>query len=314
MKWLGLGAVLLVALLAAVVLGPAHVPLSDLARSPIVWDLRLPRALLAVLVGGSLGVAGVSLQSLVRNPLADPFLLGLSGGAGLGAVLAIALHLGGPWAIPLAAFAGALVALGLVFRLGLVGGAGGLDPRILLLGGVAVGAFTGAVTTAIVSLAEASELRNAYLWLWGGLSSASWATVRLTALYIPVPLLVLLAAARPLDLLVLGDESARYLGTDVAVTKRRVYLAASLLTAAAVAVSGVIGFVGLIVPHVGRGLVGGRHRALLPAAFLIGGALLVLADTLARVAVAPRELPVGIVTALVGVPLFVVLLKRWTAA
>ncbi len=313
MKWLAMGAVLVAALAAAIGLGPAHVPFAELARSPIVWDLRLPRALLAVLVGGSLGVAGASLQSLVRNPLADPFLLGLSGGAGLGAVLAIALHLGGPWALPLAAFAGALLALGLVFRLGLVGGAE-LDPRILLLGGVAVGAFTGAVTTAIVSLAEATELRNAYLWLWGGLSSASWATVRLIGLYIPVPIFVLLAAARPLDLLVLGDESARYLGTEVAATKRRVYLAASLLTAAAVAVAGVIGFVGLIVPHVGRGLVGGRHRALLPAAFLIGGALLVLADTLARVAVAPREIPVGIVTALLGVPLFVLLLKRWTAA
>lgn len=313
MKWLALGAILVAALVAALVFGPAHVPLADLVRSPIVWDLRLPRALLAVLVGGSLGVAGASLQSLVRNPLADPFLLGLSGGAGLGAVLAIALHLGGPWALPLAAFAGALLALGLVFRLGLVGGAE-LDPRVLLLGGVAVGAFTGAVTTAIVSLAEASELRNAYLWLWGGLSSASWATVRLIALYVPVPLFVLLAAARPLDLLVLGEESARYLGTEVAATKRRVYLAASLLTAAAVAVAGVIGFVGLIVPHVGRGLVGGRHRVLLPASFVIGAILLVLADTLARIAVAPRELPVGIVTALVGVPLFVLLLKRWTAA
>jgi iron complex transport system permease protein len=312
-KWLTLGAILAGALVAAVALGPAPVPLAELARSPIVLGLRVPRALLAALVGGSLGVAGASLQSLVRNPLADPFLLGLSGGAGLGAVLAIALHLGGPWALPLAAFAGALLALGLVFRLGLVGGAE-LDPRILLLGGVAVGAFTGAVTTAIVALAEATELRNAYLWLWGGLSSASWATVRLVALYIPVPLLVLLAAARPLDLLVLGDESARYLGTEVAATKRRVYLAASLLTAAAVAVSGVIGFVGLIVPHVGRGLVGGRHRALLPASFVIGAILLLLADTLARVAVAPRELPVGIVTALVGVPLFVLLLKRWTAA
>lgn len=313
MKWLGLAALLVTAMALAVLFGPAHVPLSDFVRSPIILDLRLPRALLAVLVGGSLGVAGASLQSLVRNPLADPFLLGLSGGAGLGAVLAIALHWGGPWALPLAAFGGALVALGLVFRLGLVGGAE-LDPRILLLGGVAVGAFTGAVTTAIVSLAEASELRNAYLWLWGGLSNASWSTVRLIALYIPVPLFVLLAAARPLDLLVLGDESARYLGADVSSTKRRVYLAASLLTAAAVAVSGVIGFVGLIVPHIGRGVVGGRHRVLLPAAFLIGGALLVLADTFARVAVAPRELPVGIVTALLGVPLFVLLLKRWKAA
>ncbi|MGH7539208.1 MAG: FecCD family ABC transporter permease [Gemmatimonadales bacterium] len=313
MKWLWLSTALAAACVAAVVLGPASVPLAELPRSPIVWELRVPRALLAVLVGGSLGVAGASLQSLVRNPLADPFLLGLSGGAGLGAVTAIALDLGGPWALPLAAFAGALAALGLVFRLGLVGGAE-LDPRVLLLGGVAVGAFCGAVTTAIVSLAEASELRNAFLWLWGGLSGASWETVRILALYVPLPLFVLFVAARPLDLLTLGEEPARHLGADVAATKRRVYLAASLLTAAAVAVAGVIGFVGLIVPHFGRALVGGRHQALLPASFLAGGTLLVLADTLARVTVAPRELPVGIVTALAGVPLFVLLLRRWTAA
>jgi ABC-type Fe3+-siderophore transport system permease subunit len=312
-KWLVLSLALLVALLAAVTLGPAAVPLGQLFHSAIFWDLRLPRALLALLVGGSLGAAGASLQSLVRNPLADPFLLGLSGGAGLGAVLAIALHLGGAWTLPLAAFAGALLALGLVFRLGLVGGSA-LDPRVLLLGGVAVGAFCGAVTTAVVSLAEASALRNAYLWLWGGLSGASWDTVALVAVYVPLPLVVLLAAARPLDLLTLGEEPARYLGTDVAVTRRRVYLAASLLTAAAVAVAGVIGFVGLIVPHLGRALFGGRHRALLPASFLAGGILLLLADTLARTAVAPRELPVGVVTALVGVPLFVLLLRRWTAA
>jgi iron complex transport system permease protein len=296
-----------------VLLGPAAVPLRALFHSPIFWDLRLPRALLAILVGGSLGVAGASLQSLVRNPLADPFLLGLSGGAGLGAVVAIALHLGGAWALPLAAFVGALVALGLVFRLGMIAGSV-LDPRVLLLGGVAVGAFCGAVTTAVVSLAEASELRNAYLWLWGGLSGASWDTVLLVALYVPLPLVVLLASARPLDLLALGEEPARHLGADVAAVRRRVYFAASLLTAAAVAVSGVIGFVGLIVPHLGRALFGGRHRALLPAAFLAGGTLLVLADTLARTAVAPRELPVGIVTALVGVPLFVLLLRRWNAA
>ncbi|MGH7701013.1 MAG: FecCD family ABC transporter permease, partial [Gemmatimonadales bacterium] len=201
----------------------------------------------------------------------------------------------------------------LVYRLGLVGGAA-LDPRILLLGGVAVGAFAAAITTAIVSLAEAAALRNAFLWLWGGLSAASWDTVLVLAVYVPLPLAVIAAAARPLDLMALGEEPARYLGADVEMVKRRVYVAASLLTAAAVAVSGVIGFVGLIVPHIARLLWGHRHRALLPVAFLGGGTLLVLADTLARTAVAPRELPVGIVTALIGVPLFVTLLRRWTIA
>lgn len=312
-RWLGLGALVAVAFLSALVLGPAHVPPGDLLSSDIVRSLRLPRALLALLVGGSLGVTGVSLQALVRNPLADPFLLGLSGGAGLGAVLAISLHVAGPFALPLAAFLGALGAMALVYRLGLVGGAQ-LDPRVLLLAGVAVGAFTGAITTAIVSLAEATDLRNAFLWLWGGLSGASWDTVLVMAVYIPLPLVVLYAAARPLDLLALGEEPATHLGADVEPLKRRVYVAASLLTAAAVAVSGVIGFVGLIVPHIMRQLWGHRHRALFPAAFLGGGALLLFADTAARVSVAPRELPVGIVTAIVGVPVFAVLLRRWTGA
>src|SRR5213594_4185853 len=249
MKWTLLAIVAVLAVALSVVLGPAGIPLGELTQSDIVWNLRAPRAILAFLVGGSLGVAGAGLQALVRNPLADPFLLGLSGGAGLGAVVALATHLSGPWALPLAAFAGALGALALVYRMGLVAGAA-LDPRILLLGGVAIGAFAAAITTAIVSLADAAELRNAFLWLWGGLSGASWDSVLLVALYAPIPLAVLLAASRPLDLLALGEESAGYLGADVEKVKRRVYLAASLLTAAAVAVSGVIGFVGLVVPHI----------------------------------------------------------------
>src|SRR5438034_835116 len=308
-----LGLAVIATLGAAVLLGPANVPLRDLLGSPIFWQLRLPRAVLAFLVGGALGASGVGLQALVRNPLADPFLLGLSGGAGLGAVVAIALALPGPWALPLAAFAGAVGAMALVYRLGLVGGAQ-LDPRVLLLGGVAVGAFAAAVTTAIVSLAEATELRNAFLWLWGGFSGASWTTVLVIAVYAPLPLVVLAAAARPLDLLALGEEPAQYLGADVRRLKQVVYLAASLLTAAAVAVAGVIGFVGLIVPHVCRLVWGRLHRTLLPTAFLAGGILLVASDTLARTVVAPRELPVGIVTALVGVPLFAVLLRRWTVS
>src|SRR2546423_2587448 len=311
MKWTILGTVAVMALALSVVLGPAAARVSALFRSATVWRLRVPGALIAFLAGGSLGAAGAGLQALVRNPLADPFLLGLSGGAGLGAVLAIALHLSGPWALPIAAFAGALVALALVYRLGLIGGAA-LDPGSLLLGGVAIGAFAAAITTAIVSLATAAELRNAFLWLWGGLSGASWDAVLLVALYAPIPLVVLFAASRPLDLLALGEESAGYLGAEVETVKRRVYLAASLLTAAAVAVSGVIGFVGLVVPHIARLTWGHRHRALLPATFLGGGALLAIADTLARTVVAPRELPVGVVTALIGVPVFAFLLRRWT--
>lgn len=313
MKWGALAAAAVVAFALAVGLGPAHVPLAELGRSDIVRLLRLPRAILAFLVGGSLALSGAALQAIIRNPLADPFLLGLSGGGGLGAVVAIALHIPGPWALPLAAFAGALGALALVYRLGLVGGAE-LDPRVLILAGVAVGAFAAALTTAIVSLSQAAELRNAFLWLWGGLSGASWNTVLVLCAYAPLPIVVLLAAARPLDLLALGEEPARHLGADVERVRRRVYVAASLLTAAAVAVSGVIGFVGLIVPHAVRAVWGHRHRPLLPASFLAGGILLAVADTVARVAVAPRELPVGIVTALVGVPVFAFLIRRWTAS
>ena len=313
MKFVLLAAAALATLTAALLLGPANVPLGELTTSPIIWQLRLPRALLAFLVGGALGVSGVGLQALVRNPLADPFLLGLSGGAGLGAVVAIALHLPGPWALPLAAFVGAVGAMALVYRLGLIGGAE-LDPRILLLGGVAVGAFAAAIMTALVSLAEATELRNAFLWLWGGFSGASWTTVLVILVYAPLPLVVLAAAARPLDLLALGEEPAQYLGADVRRLKQLVYLSASLLTAAAVAVAGVIGFVGLIVPHICRLVWGRLHHTLFPTAFLTGGIFLAAADTVARTVVAPRELPVGIVTALLGVPLFAFLLRRWTVS
>ena len=169
MKALALGSIAVTALLLAVILGPAHIPFADLATSDIVRTLRLPRAILAFLVGGALALSGAGLQALVRNPLADPSLLGISGGAGLGAVVAIALHVTNPWAIPLAAFAGALGAMALVYRLGVMGsGDVGLDSATLLLAGVAVGAFAAAVTTAIVSLSDSAQLRNAQLWLWGG--------------------------------------------------------------------------------------------------------------------------------------------------
>lgn len=321
MKWLALVSVAAVALLAAVMVGPAGytaaesvralVGRADPATVAIVRDLRVPRALLAFLVGGSLAVAGAVLQALVRNPLADPYLLGLSGGAGLGAVGAIALHLGGAWSLPACAFVGALVAVALVYRLALVTGSI-LDARVLLLGGVVVGAFAASLMAAVMVVSPAAELRNALLWLLGGFESASWRTVLVFGAYAVVPGAALYLASRPLDLLTLGEEPARYLGADVERVKRLVYLAASLLTAAAVAVSGIIGFVGLVVPHAVRLLWGHLHRTLLPAAFLLGGTLLVAADALARTVIAPVELPVGVVTSLVGVPVFVLLVRRWT--
>jgi cobalamin transport system permease protein len=282
---------------------------SDAPSAAIVRELRLPRVLLAFLVGGSLGVCGAALQALVRNPLADPYLLGLSGGAGLGAVAAIALHAGGPWAVPLSAFAGALGAVALVYRLAVVSGRR-LDPRVLLLAGVVVGAFAAAVMSAIIVLSDAPTLRNAFLWLLGGFGAASWQALGVFAAYAVVPLWLLYRTARTLDLLALGEETAEYLGADAERTKRLVYIAASVLTAAGVATCGIIGFVGLVVPHACRLLWTPLHRALLPLSFVTGGVFLVLADTLARSVLPPIEFPVGVITALVGVPLFALLLRR----
>jgi len=275
----------------------------------IVRDLRLPRVLLAFLVGGSLSVVGASLQALLRNPLADPYLLGLSGGAGLGAVVAIAINPGWPWAVPAAAFAGAAGAIALVYRLSVVSGRR-LDPRVLLLAGVVVGSFAGAIMTTVASLSEAAELKRAFLWLLGGFGAASWSALVVFAAYAAVPLVVLLLSGRALDLLALGEESAKHLGAEVERNKRIVYIATSLLTAASVAVCGMVGFVGLVVPHAVRRLWTPMHRELLPVVFFLGGAFLVLADGLARTIVRPLELPVGAVTAIVGVPLFAMLLRR----
>jgi iron complex transport system permease protein len=275
----------------------------------ILLHLRLPRVLLAFAVGSGLGLTGAVLQALVRNPLADPYLLGLSGGAGLGAVAAIAVAVTSPWGIPAAAFVGAVAAVVLVYRISLVGGRR-LDPRVLLLGGVVVGAFAAALMSAIIALSPAPQLRSAWLWLMGGFGAASWQAVAVFTAYALLPTVLLLISARQLDLFVLGEETAQYLGADIERVKRTVYFAASLLTAAAVAVSGVIGFVGLVVPHALRGLVGPLHARLLPAVALASGAFLVLADLLARTVVRPLELPVGVVTSVVGVPLFVALLRK----
>ncbi|HUG27755.1 MAG TPA: iron ABC transporter permease [Gemmatimonadales bacterium] len=321
MRIVGWGVVagfVLVALAAGLFLGATGIPAGDVLRAlldpsaaeaPIVRGLRLPRVLLAFMVGGALGVSGAALQALIRNPLADPYLLGLSGGAGLGAVAAMALQIVGAWAVPLFAFLGALGAVALVYRLSVVAGRR-LDPRILLLAGVIVGAFSAAIMTTIITLSPADQLRNAFLWLLGGFSAASWNSAGLFVGYATIPLALLMVQARALDLLTLGEEPALTLGTDVERLKRIVLVATSLLTAAGVAVCGVIGFVGLVVPHALRGLIGPLHGRLLPAAFLAGGAFLVLADAAARTLVRPIELPVGVVTALVGVPLFAVLLRR----
>lgn len=322
MRWIALVLLALIAMTLGLVLGPAHIDVMAAVRAlwgegdpthvAIVQQLRAPRVLLAFLVGGSLAVTGATLQALVRNPLADPYLLGLAGGAGLGGVLAIALHAGGAWGVPAFAFVGALAAVALVYRLALVAGSM-LDTRVLLLAGVVVGLFGGALIGAVVTLSPAPELRNALLWMLGGFDSASWQALAVFAAYAAVPLGLLYRANRSLDLLALGEEPARFLGVDVEQLKRILYIAASLLTAAAVAVAGMIGFVGLVIPHATRMVFGQTHRILLPVAFCLGGTLLVSADVVARMAFAPTSLPVGVVTALVGVPVFALLLRKWTS-
>jgi ABC-type Fe3+-siderophore transport system permease subunit len=315
-------ALLLLAVLATLGLGLAAgtVPLTlrevwaglwhaDAGSAVIVRDLRAPRVLLAFCVGGSLAVTGAALQAMIRNPLAEPYLLGLSGGAGLGAVIAIATQAAGTWAIPIAAFIGAIAAVALVYRLSLVAGRR-LDPRVLLLSGVVVGSFAGALMSAIIVLSPSAGIRNAFLWLLGGFGSASWQSLAVFAVYALVPLVLIGMSARDLDLIALGEEPAHHLGADVDRTRRLVYGSTALLTAASVAACGIIGFVGLVVPHAVRTVARPIHRTLLPLVFLAGGGFLVLSDVVSRTVVRPLELPVGVITALVGVPLFALLLRR----
>jgi iron complex transport system permease protein len=313
--------IVMVSLITGLVIGAVPLSPRDLwsgltdpasPSSDILRNLRVPRVLLAFVVGGGLGISGAALQALVRNPLAEPYLLGLSGGAGLGAVIAIGLKIPSAWAIPVAAFAGAMAAVALVYRLSLVDGRR-LDPRVLLLAGVVVGAFATALMSAIIVLSDAVQLRNAFLWLLGGFSAASWKALAIFLAYSVAPVLVLLYSGRALDLLVLGDETAEHLGADVQRIRTIVYLTTALLTAAAVAACGIVGFVGLVVPHAVRRVWGPIHRTLLPIVFLVSGCFLVLADAIARTVVRPAELPVGVVTALVGVPLFALLLRRTLA-
>ena len=285
--------------------------IGDPATVTIVRRLRLPRALTAVLVGAALATSGAGFQALVRNPLADPYILGVSGGAALGAVGAVVLGslTPAPLSIAAAAFVGALAAILLVLRIGLAVGPT-LDTRVLLLAGVVVGAFANACILLLLSFADLDAFRSATFWMMGSLSGSSWGGVQALTLYLIPPLLVLVGLARSLNLIAVGEETAAYLGTHVERTKLLVFGAASLLAAAAVAAAGIIGFVGLIVPHAVRLLWGSDHRFLLPASALLGATFLLFADMLARTVAAPTELPLGAVTALIGVPLFVRLLQR----
>lgn len=277
----------------------------------IVWTLRLPRVLLAALVGAGLAIAGAALQGLVRNPLADPGLVGVSSGASLGAVtylvlgapVAAALPAAAPWLLPAAAFAGGLATT--IVALGLARVDGRTSPVALLLGGIALAALTGAATGALIYAADDAQLRSITFWTMGSLGGATWPLVGVVAAPVTLAIVALPRLAGDLDRLLLGEAEARHLGVDVERTTRAVAALTALAVGAAVAACGVIGFVGLIVPHLVRGWLGPSHRTLLPAAALGGAILLVAADLVARTVVAPTELPVGVVTALAGAPLLI---------
>jgi iron complex transport system permease protein len=307
---LAVGAVRLTpAEVVAALFSPASSP--DGVPVTIVRELRLPRALLAALAGAALGAAGAAYQGLFRNPLADPFVVGASSGAALGATLAIVTGWGGLAAglspVPLGAFLGALAAAALVYT----GASGWADSPLagLLLAGAAVNSILGAVVWLVMAWDD-QDLARIVAWLMGSLSGRGWPELRAVLPWMLAALAGLWLLARPLDALAEGEESARSLGLRVGVAAGLVVAAASLATAAAVAAGGVIGFVGLAAPHLARPLVGGAHAWLVPAAALAGAGLLVLADTLARSVAAPVELPVGVVTALLGGPFFLTLRRH----
>ncbi|MGW4479578.1 iron ABC transporter permease [Rhodococcus triatomae] len=324
----GSALVLLAAMLVGILVGPAGltpsgVILDVLDRLPfvavdsgltarqqaILWDIRMPRVVLGVLVGATLAVAGAAYQGVFRNPLADPYLLGVSSGAGLGATLAIAVGgAAGLAGVPLAAFAGGLLAVGATYALGRTVGSGRTEV-VIILAGVAVAAFANAVQTFFMQRSD-DTLRQVYSWLLGRLSTDGWSDVRTVLPYVVVSVAVVLLHARTLDVMAVGDVEAGSLGINPDRVRLILVGVATLGTAAVVSVSGLIGFVGIVVPHAVRLLVGPGHRLLLPLSLVVGAAFLVLADIVARTAMSPAELPIGVVTAAIGAPFFLLVLRR----
>lgn len=307
--------------LVALAVGGAHLSLAEVwaglsgaAANPqaaiIVREIRLPRIILAILVGAALAVSGTGLQALLRNPLADPYVLGVSSGAALGAI--VSLWLGGrvASASPLVAFLGAALTMVWVYLLGRR--AGRLASYTLILAGVITASFLSAVILFVLTLLSTRDVRGIAFWLMGDLSVVTGVQLRLLSPAIVLAIFGIYLFAKDLNVLLLGEEEAAHLGVNVTRVETAVYLLASLLTGLAVSVSGAIGYLGLLVPHLGRMIVGNDHRTLLPAAALGGAIVLVLSDTLARTVIAPAELPVGAVTAVAGAPVFIYLLRKTT--
>jgi iron complex transport system permease protein len=316
----------LLALLLAVVaviglsVGSVSIPFSDVVPSlfgsasvdeatrTIILSIRLPRLLLAMLVGTGLSIAGAVFQALLRNPLAEPYILGISSGGTVGAILAIGLGIGfSAITTPLASFIGSAFVMLLVYSI--AHRHGQLDTNTLLLAGVMIGAFFNAAVLLIIALFN-QELRNSFLWLMGNLSNANMESLAVVTPFVLASSGVLLIQSRSYNLIATGDETAMQLGVDVRRIKRLSYMLASLITGVVVSVSGVIGFVGLIIPHMCRMMFGPDHRVLMPASVLLGASFMIVADLISRTLLAPTEIPVGAVTAAIGAPLFVYLLKR----
>lgn len=274
----------------------------------ILFSIRLPRIIFAGIVGASLSIAGVLFQGLLRNPLAEPFILGISGGAAVGAITAIIIGAGCcALGIPLLAFLGAAATVGVVFITGRRNGR--LEPNTLLLAGVIINAFFSALIMFFLSISAAADLHSMTFWLMGNLGLVGWGEILTALVFLCCGAAVSCRYGRSLNLIVTGDETALHLGVNVERTKVILFVAGSLMTAVAVAFAGIIGFVGLIIPHMMRLMLGSDHRLLLPASFLFGASFLVIADTVARSILPYTELPVGVVTALCGAPYFLYLLR-----
>ncbi|MFE6667850.1 FecCD family ABC transporter permease [Streptomyces sp. NPDC057697] len=315
---------LLAAAVAGLALGPVRIPPDVVLRTvlggertgafpTIVWEVRLPRVLLGAVVGAGLALSGAVLQALVRNPLADPFLLGASSGASAGAASVVVLGLGAgaatDVALPVAAFTGSMAALVAVYAMARRGGT--MTTGRLILAGVAIQYVLSAFTSLILVLSSRAEhVREIMFWTLGGLGGARWDQLALPTVVLALGAVLLISLARPLDLLLTGEEGARSLGLDPGRFRAGVFVLVSLVIGVLVAYSGAIGFVGLMVPHAARLVVGASHRRLLPVTALGGAVFLLLADLLARTVAAPREIPAGVVTALVGGPFFLWLLRR----
>ena len=303
-------AALAVTLAAGVSVGSERLSMLDLTNTQraILFDIRLPRVLLGACVGASLAVAGASLQSLLRNPLAEPYLLGVSNGAALGTMLAFVFFEGFAFARPVLAFAGAAVATVAVYRM--AQSKAGMNVERLVLSGVIVTTFLSSIIVLLTSVLDAAKLRGFTFWLLGDLSQATYEGFYLTLATATVGTIVLSSQARALNLMMVGERDALDFGVEVGRVQLLVFGLASLLVGTAVAASGSVGYVGLIVPHLVRLSVGSDNRMVVPMSAIAGAIFVVLADAVARTAIAPRELPVGAITALVGAPVFIYLLRK----